>query len=337
MEKLKITSLYWVLMAFGLLFTTNAFAQGNRNGDENGDDPVQPPSLIVVDEDEGGNGDPVILDSGSEATLCYSILVANLVPLNQAHQDSIYQLSPSFPAMGLSYTVGGNSGVVEFLDFQLVDTINGHPIFESEVCIDLDFTTECNNLPPPNPWLPAAFDVTAYFDVVQMIDGNPLYPIAPYSSANSLFSCEVFDETCGYCNYLRCLLSEVITQISFEIDYTFNCQASNGFGGGGNEGKSNDQNKNKNKNAFNAKDSNVSVFPAPSQQSATLQYHAQETSIGQIQLFDATGKLIRQRSIDVFGGLNTEQINLNNLENGLYYGRLHLNNRLESFKIMKLE
>jgi len=330
MEKLKITTLLWVIMAMNILFTTTLFGQGSE-------DPPTPPSFVIMDDNEGGNGDPVLLNDNGTINICYSILVANLESLQQAHPDSTYRLSPAFPAMGLSYTIGGNSGVVEFLDFQLVDTINGHPIFQSRVCIDLDFSTECNELPPPNPWLPASFDITGYFDVVQMNGGNALYPVAPYSAANSLFSCEVFDETCGYCEPRRCVLSKVITQISFEIDYTFNCPGSNGFGGG-NGGKGDGGSSDR--SAFGSSDftnPSVSVFPTPSQQFVTLQYHAEEESAGKMQLFDATGKIVKELNITASKGLNVEQFDISILQNGLYYGHVHLNRQVKPFKIIKVE
>jgi len=316
MQNLKLSSLTWALFTSCLCFTVNLFGQV--------DPPPTPPSFVIMDDNEGGNDSLCILLSHNNTTTFYAtIMVTNVVPLWQAVEGVPYSLPDSFPNMGFEYEIGTNTGVANFGSYYYTGTnFNGYPLFSSKVAINLNFTSGCKKLESGGNGPDLL--VTGTYLLVETDSGlDQPYPISSASGPLGLFSCRVFDETCGYCDP-SC--AAPITEVLFTRGYCFTCF--NGAPHIPDDVRS---------SSSSLHDSNTAtlIFPTPSFQNVKVQYLVEESAIGNILIFDPSGKLIRQTRLNAMKGLNIKEIDLSEFEQGLYFGQLHLNDKVENFKIIK--
>ena len=64
---------------------------------------------------------------------------------------------------------------------------------------------------------------------------------------------------------------------------------------------------------------NLSVFPQPAPQSIHLSFYSTQSDVVNFQLVDITGKMIMTKTIDAVVGENTRSINVENVDNGIYF------------------
>jgi len=64
---------------------------------------------------------------------------------------------------------------------------------------------------------------------------------------------------------------------------------------------------------------NLSVFPQPAYQNIYMSFYSTQNDILNFQLIDITGKIIMNKTINAFFGENTVTINVENLDNGIYF------------------
>ena len=324
MEKLKLKFLFWIFMASGLLFTNHISGQVG----------LTPPSIVIMDEEDGKNGEND-LDERQHTEMKYDVRVANLVPLSEVQPDVAYYLPEGYPRMALRYEIGNNSGVIDIEEFYFEKVENGHPLFNASGEIDLSFSTECKT----GDGEPITITVTGYYSlVINDDDDDNNYPIQPYSGFSDIFSCEVFAETCGHC-FQQCPV-DPITQLYFSSEHEYNCHEGGGDDGGEDGGVGSGAFNGNSSSAFNTSGQlfpNVLTYPNPSQNTVQIKYSAEESSNGQLQLFDHTGKIILQQTLNSVQGINEEQIDLRELPQGIYFGQLYQNNKVLPFKVIKLD
>jgi len=78
----------------------------------------------------------------------------------------------------------------------------------------------------------------------------------------------------------------------------------------------------------------VNVSPNPAQDNVNLSYNSLNEGQGLIQVFDAQGKLAMERVITFNKGLNRVNLNMNNLENGIYLVEVLKGNSRESVRLL---
>ncbi len=78
----------------------------------------------------------------------------------------------------------------------------------------------------------------------------------------------------------------------------------------------------------------VRVAPNPAQDNVNLSYNSTEEGQGLIQVFDAQGKLALERVMTFTKGLNKVNLNLNELENGIYIVEVLKGESRESVRLL---
>jgi len=77
----------------------------------------------------------------------------------------------------------------------------------------------------------------------------------------------------------------------------------------------------------------IEVFPNPAADKVTIKILSSQTEInGHIELFDISGRIVKNLEISEV----TTTINISGLREGIYIGKIYLNNRLSEFKVIKI-
>jgi hypothetical protein len=78
----------------------------------------------------------------------------------------------------------------------------------------------------------------------------------------------------------------------------------------------------------------VRVAPNPAQDNVNLSYNSKTEGQGLIQVFDAQGKLALERVMTFNEGLNNVNLNLNELQNGIYLVEVIKGESRESVRLL---
>ncbi len=79
----------------------------------------------------------------------------------------------------------------------------------------------------------------------------------------------------------------------------------------------------------------VLIYPNPTEDVATLEYHSPKTDVAQITLTDASGKTLRQARWNLSAGQNTMPVDWSGLPAGLYFVGLHTSIGEVQLKVMR--
>jgi hypothetical protein len=86
--------------------------------------------------------------------------------------------------------------------------------------------------------------------------------------------------------------------------------------------------------AMKTSESWVRIAPNPAQDNVNLSYNTTEEGQGLIRVFDAQGKLALERVMTFNKGLNSVNLNLNELENGIYIVEVLKGDSRESVRLL---
>lgn len=300
-------------------------------------------TTILADDGGGGDDEPdLYADSNCEIIYKSSIYVTNLDNFNNnvilSGDDEIYYLPEDYSEMILKYTLGSSSGTIDITHFTYVDTYssdNGDiKIFEFEFEIVVDVSDICNNHEQKSyKQLDFEFELVTYDESSSTRDLLVPYPFCDHVEDDDIFACSVFqickeiDGTDGQtCN------NEDFTSASGSYDVQCNeaCESDDqdipdtdisrpGF----------DEND-------NSTQSLVNISPNPFYSSLHINVKNGTNNLHQsIEIYNHAGSLVYNGSIRNDQNSNAYDINLGNLQPGIYFVRIKNERNTEIRKIYK--
>jgi hypothetical protein len=79
---------------------------------------------------------------------------------------------------------------------------------------------------------------------------------------------------------------------------------------------------------------NISVYPNPSNDLATISYQAFEREVGYVRIFNALGESVYQESVSTIAGNNSLNVDCSKMESGLYIVMLEFETQSHNLKLL---
>ncbi len=84
-----------------------------------------------------------------------------------------------------------------------------------------------------------------------------------------------------------------------------------------------------------SKFNSINCYPNPTKGKLTIEYYTLQSGNGHLQVFNAQGQLLINKSIDSFSGLNEEIINIAEFQQGMYFIKLVSGNQVGVMRVLK--
>ncbi len=287
-----------------------------------------------------GSAIKVYLGPGCNDQVVMKVFFANLIGFNvEPAQGVSYNLPSSMPDLYVRYytdlTGIGSEVIGPIEDFEYTGSSilsnsssdMSHYIYEKEVTL-LNFQGGGN---PCNGVNVIELDATLFVELVQEDNGDYIiYDLEPFSTPYDVASCEIFKETCGYCDPLEDKGASCDISIpQYQADLCFDCVS---------ECTENDQEGKlrPNQEAL-VSPSNIiqQVSPNPFQDIVQVDYFLAPEENAFIEIIDTKGSLLKK--IPLIGGshLQSSTIDLSDLPTGLYHARIATPDKTETLRLLK--
>ena len=270
------------------------------------------------------------MGSGCDDGLVMKIHLVNLLGFDQEPSGSgPYSLPVGMPNLHVEYD-SDFDGVYDVItapinDFyyngESVPSIHGnqrHYLFEHELILSELFSSDEACLPGSPP--------IEDFDLVivrlsQINDGiSQMYDFANYAGPFDVASCEVFHETCQFCDP-TCSKNGPVYEVDICVDCITSCSA---------ETKSEQIEE-----AFLTKTVLHNITPNPFQDKVELQFTTATEEILMVEVIDIRGVVLQRQSITSTIGRQRTTLDLSKLSKGVYYCRFQSASGIEVEKIIK--
>ena len=270
--------------------------------------------IRIIDTDDGGGSGQLPSSgtalNGCDLTLTFPLYLANLVT-NPITGD--LQLPVKVDDIYIHYTFGDETGVLPVnisSCFYFMD-VNGEPVYSCHTTIITNLYSECHSTGDyiPYEW---SFRNTL----------GDLYPLEVESDPGEIFSCNVFLETCFYCEN-ECNVPP--SDPEWEGEHWVECCTCNphnecdGFPGPPQDTAKADGQEYRKTQEESSLAVQYTLAPNPFQSEFALQVNLPEVSTLDIQVFDATGKLVLERSESRITNEQALTIDTDDWPTGLYY------------------
>ena len=258
----------------------------------------------------GYNGDPLLTNTGSGGTVGFG---NSLFSLNAYKVNSLSSLA-SNTALNLSSLYSINVGSIDFWGTALPgENINSIGANQYSVTLPLkllDFHGSCSGVNHHISWVTAEESNMKSFELIYSVDGIKFSKLADMKPKgnNSMYSYDN-DMTSTGNNYYQLRMTDLDGSVTYSAIVNIHCERAT---------------------------DKINAWPNPFSQSVHISIESMTCSPATLVLFDAVGKMVSQRPLQIHEGNN--QVNyegIDHLPAGIYYLRIVHRDKTEYIKLIK--
>jgi hypothetical protein len=264
----------------------------------------------VSGSNTGFNGDPLLTNTGSGGTVGFG---NGLFSLNAYKVNSLSSLA-SNTALNLSSLYSLNVGSMDFWGTALpggnINSIGANQYSVTLPLKLLDFRGSCSGVNHHISWVTAEESNMKSFELIYSVDGIKFSNLADIKSKgnNSMYSYDN-DMTSTGNNYYQLRMTDLDGSVTYSAIVNIHCER--------------------------AADK-INAWPNPFRKSVHVSIESMTSSPGTLVLYDAVGKMVSQRPLQIHEGNN--QVNYDGIDHlpaGIYYLRIVHRDKTEYVKLIK--